>query len=46
MNTSLTRYLVLSSVVILGLLFFSAPEGSGGPHAQGKGYQTVTFYVA
>ena len=46
MNSSLKRYLALSFVVILGLLFFSASGGSGAPQAQGKGYPTVTFYVA
>jgi len=38
MNSSLKRCLVLPFVVILGLLFFSASGGSGGPQAQGKGY--------
>jgi hypothetical protein len=46
MNPSLNRYLILTFVVILGLLVFSATGGSGGPHPQGKGYATVTFYVA
>jgi hypothetical protein len=46
MKSSLNRYLVLPFVVILGLLFFSASGGSGGPQAQGKGYTTATYYVA
>jgi len=46
MNSSLKRYLVLPFVVILGLLFFSASGGSGGPQAQGKGYPAAIFYVA
>jgi len=46
MNPSLNRYLILTFVVILGLLVFSASGDSGGPHPQGKGYVTVTFYVA
>lgn len=46
MKSSLMRYLVLPFVVILGLLFFSASRGFGGPESQGKGYNTATFYVA
>jgi hypothetical protein len=46
MNSSLKRYLVLLFVLILGLMFFSASGGSGGPHPQDKGLPTVTFYVA
>ncbi len=46
MKSSLKRFFILPFVVILGLLFFSASGGSGGPQAQGKGYPTVTFYVA
>jgi len=45
-NASIKRHLVLPFVVILGLLFFSASGGSGDSHPQGKGYSTVTFYVA
>jgi len=46
MKSSFHRYLVLPFVVLLGLLFFSASGGSGGPQAQGKGYPAATFYVA
>ena len=46
MKSSAKRSLVPPFVVILGLLFFSASGGSGGPQTQGKGYPTVTFYVA
>ena len=46
MNSSIKRYLVLPFVVVLGLLFFSASGGFGGPQSQGKGYNTATFYVA
>jgi hypothetical protein len=44
-DSSSKRYLVLTFVVTLGLLF-SASAGSGGPPPQGKGYPTVTYYVA
>jgi hypothetical protein len=46
MDSSIKRFLILPFVVILGFLFFSAPGGGGEPHPQGKGYSTVTFYVA
>lgn len=45
-NASIKRRLVLPCVLILGLLFFSVSGGSGDLHPQGKGYSTVTFYVA
>ena len=46
MNSSAKRRRILPFVVILGLLSFSAPGGGDGPPSQGKGYSTVTFYVA
>jgi hypothetical protein len=46
MNSSTKRRLVLPFVAILGFLFFPASGGSGDSHPQGKGYSTVTFYVA
>jgi len=46
MNASTTRRLVLPFVAILGLLFFPASGGFGDSHPQGRGYSTVTFYVA
>ncbi len=46
MRSSAKRLLVVPFVVILGLLSLSAPGGSGDPPSQGKGYSTVTYYVA
>lgn len=46
MNASWKRHLVLPFVVFLGLLFISASGISKDQHPQGKGYSTVTFYVA
>jgi hypothetical protein len=46
MNASLKRSHVLTFAVILGLLFFPAVGGSDGLLPEGKGYSTVTFYVA
>jgi len=46
MHSSAKRLLVIPFVAFLGLFSFFASEGSGDPHPQGKGYATVTFYVA
>ncbi len=45
MDASFKRYLILPFVMVLVLFFFSAPVG-GDPQSRGKGYSTVTFYVA
>ena len=46
MNASLKRRHVLPFIGILGLFFFPASGSSNGLPSQGKGYATVTFYVA
>jgi len=46
MDTSRKRRLVLSLVMVLGIISFSASGGAGGTDPRGKGYPAATFYVA
>jgi hypothetical protein len=46
MRASAKRRFIVPFVAIIGLFSLFASEGSGDPNPQGKGYSTVTFYVA